>query len=116
MGSTVLIVAEGRDGSLRKVSYELVSVAIDMAKGLGGAVEAVVIGGAVAKCALSLAKTGVAKVYQAEGAAQGNAVAQTVRHQGLQAGFRVLGQVGRPPRHSVDLLQSPYRQVSPRPA
>ena len=69
MGSNILIVAEGRDGSLRKVSYELVSVAREMARGLGGAVEAVVIGGAVAQCAESLAKTGVAKVYQAEDAA-----------------------------------------------
>jgi electron transfer flavoprotein alpha subunit len=69
MGNNILIVAEGRDGSLRKVSYELVTVANEMAKGLGGAVEAVVIGGTVAKCAESLAKTGVAKVYQAEGAA-----------------------------------------------
>jgi electron transfer flavoprotein alpha subunit len=68
MGNTILIVAEGRDGSLRKVSYELVSVAHDMAKGLGGAVEAVVIGGGVGKCAQSLAKTGVVKVYQAEDA------------------------------------------------
>ena len=68
MGSNILIVAEGRDGSLRKVSYELVSVAREMARGLGGAVEAVVIGGAVAQCAESLAKTGVVKVYQAEDA------------------------------------------------
>ncbi len=69
MANNILIVAEGRDGALRKVSYELVTVANEMAKGLGGAVEAVVIGGAVAKCAASLAKTGVAKVYQAESAA-----------------------------------------------
>jgi len=69
MGNNILIVAEGRDGNLRKVSYELVTIATEMAKGLGGAVQAVVIGGAVAKCAGSLAKTGVAKVYQAESAA-----------------------------------------------
>ena len=66
MGNNILIVAEGRDGNLRKVSYELVSVASEMAKGLGGAVEAVVIGGVVAKCAESLAKTGAVKVYKAE--------------------------------------------------
>ena len=69
MSNTILIVAEGRDGSLRKVSYELVTVGKEIAKGLGGVVEAVVIGSAVAKCGESLAKTGVAKVYKAEGAA-----------------------------------------------
>ncbi len=69
MANNILIVAEGRDGNLRKVSYELVTIATEMAKGLGGAVEAIVIGGVVAKCAESLAKTGVTKVYQAESAA-----------------------------------------------
>jgi electron transfer flavoprotein alpha subunit len=68
MANNILIVAEGRDGNLRKISYELVTIATEMAKGLGGAVQAVVIGGSVAKCAESLAKTGVAKVYQAENA------------------------------------------------
>jgi len=69
MANNILIVAEGRDGNLRKVSYELATIASEMAKGLGGAVDAVVIGGAVAKCAESLAKTGVVKVYQAESTA-----------------------------------------------
>ncbi len=72
MSNTILIVAEERDGALRKVSYELVTVANDIAKGLGGAVEAVVMGNNVGACAESLAKTGIAKVYHADGAALAN--------------------------------------------
>lgn len=72
MGNNILIVAEERDGALRKVSYELVTVANDMAKNLGGVVEAVVMGNNVGACAESLAKTGVAKVYHADGAALAN--------------------------------------------
>ena len=69
MANNILIVAEGRDGTLRKVSYELVTVANEMAKGLGGAVEAATLGSDIGKCAESLAKTGVSKVYQVDDAA-----------------------------------------------
>ncbi|MBM3127071.1 MAG: electron transfer flavoprotein subunit alpha/FixB family protein [Chloroflexi bacterium] len=62
----ILIIAEEREGTLRKVSYELVTVANEIAKGLGGAVEAFVIGNNVGACAEALAKTGVAKVYCAD--------------------------------------------------
>ena len=72
MANNILIVAEEREGTLRKVSYELVTVAKEMAKGLGGAVEALVIGNNVAACAESLAKTGVAKVYHADSPALTN--------------------------------------------
>jgi electron transfer flavoprotein alpha subunit len=72
MSNNILIVAEERDGALRKVSYELVTVANDIAKNLGGAVEAVVMGNNVGACAESLTKTGVAKVYHADGAALAN--------------------------------------------
>ena len=68
MANNILIVAEERDSALRKVSYELVTVANEIAKGLGGAVEAMVLGNNVGACAESLAKTGVAKVYRADGA------------------------------------------------
>jgi electron transfer flavoprotein alpha subunit len=66
MANNILIVAEEREGTLRKVSYELVTVANEIAKGLGGAVEAFVIGNNVGACAESLAKAGVAKVYCAD--------------------------------------------------
>ena len=66
MANNILIVAEGRDGSLRKVSYELVTVANEMSKGLGGVVEAVTLGSDIGKCAESLTKTGISKVYQVD--------------------------------------------------
>lgn len=66
MPNNILLVAEEREGTLRKVSYELVTVANEMAKGLGGVVEAMVIGHDVAAAAGSLAKTGIAQVYQAD--------------------------------------------------
>ena len=66
MANNILIIAEEREGTLRKVSYELVTVANEMAKNLGGAVEAFVIGNNVGACAAALAKTGVAKVYCAD--------------------------------------------------
>jgi electron transfer flavoprotein alpha subunit len=65
MANNILIVTEGRDGNLRKVSYELVTVAKEMAQGLGGAVEAVALGGNIGPCVESMSKTGVAKVYEA---------------------------------------------------
>lgn len=69
MANNILVVAEGRDGTLRKASYELVTVGSNIAKGLGGSVEAVVLGNNVGKCAESLAKTGVARIYLADNAA-----------------------------------------------
>ncbi len=72
MANHILIVAEEREGALRKVAYELVTVAQEMAAGLGGAVEAIVLGSNVGASAEALAKTGVAKVYRADGAALKN--------------------------------------------
>lgn len=66
MANNVLIVPEERDGTLRKVSFELVTLAKEMAKGLGGSVEAAVIGNKVSSAAELLAKTGMAKVYHAD--------------------------------------------------
>jgi electron transfer flavoprotein alpha subunit len=66
VANNVLIIAEARDVALRKVSYELVTVAKEIAHNLDGTVEAVVIGANVAACAESLAKTGVAKVYSVD--------------------------------------------------
>ncbi len=66
MGNPILIVAEERDGNLRKVSYELVTVAKEMAQGLGGTVEAVTLGHTIGACADAMSKTGVSKVYTAD--------------------------------------------------
>jgi electron transfer flavoprotein alpha subunit len=72
MANNILIVPEARDGSLRKVSFELVSVANEIAQGLGGAVHAVVLGNAVGASAEHIAKTGIAQVYQVDHAALQN--------------------------------------------
>src|SRR5512140_2096468 len=66
MGNNILVVTEGRDGTLRKVSYELVTVANEIAKGLGGAVQVVVLGNNVGPCAELMSKTGVGQVYHAD--------------------------------------------------
>ncbi len=66
MGNNILVVAEGRDGNLRKVSFELVTVAKEMAASQGGAVEAVTLGHNIGGCADALSKTGVSKVYQVD--------------------------------------------------
>ena len=68
MSNNILVVAEERDGALRKVAFELVTVAKEIAQSLGGTVEAIVLGNNVGACVESLAKTGVTKVYQADAA------------------------------------------------
>ena len=66
MGNNILIVPEEREGNLRRVSFELVTVANDIAKGLGGSVEVLMLGNNIGACAEALAKTGVSKVYLAD--------------------------------------------------
>ncbi len=66
MSNNILIVAETRDGAPRKVAYELVTVANELKKDLGGTVEAIVLGSGVSSAADALAKTGVAKVWNAD--------------------------------------------------
>ena len=68
----VLAVVEQRDGLLRGVSREVVTVAATVADGLGGEVHAVVVGGpGVAAAAGELGSNGAAKVRVAEGEALG---------------------------------------------
>ncbi len=61
MPNNILIITEARDGNLRKVSFELVTVAKDIAKGFGGSVQAVVLGSSAN--AEAMAKSGVEQVY-----------------------------------------------------
>lgn len=63
MSNDILIVAEGRVEGLRKVSFELVNVAQQLAGALGGNAVGAVVGNNVGVWADTLAKTGVAKVY-----------------------------------------------------
>lgn len=69
MGS-ILIVAEIQKGNVREASYELATVAHNVAA--GREVNGVVIGSGIAAAAESLTKRGCAKVYQAEDAALAN--------------------------------------------
>lgn len=70
MAKGVWIVAEQRDGALRKVSFELASAARKLADQLGEEVAAVLVGGpGVEGLAGQMGKYGVDKVYVAENAA-----------------------------------------------
>lgn len=63
MPNDILIVAEEREGHLRKVSLELVTIAKEIQKGLGGEIKAAVIGANMYAVAEILARTGVSRVY-----------------------------------------------------
>jgi electron transfer flavoprotein alpha subunit len=69
MGNNVLILAEQRGGALKKVAFELLGVGARLAAGLGGQVEAALLGSGVAGLAGALGTYGAAKVYLAEDAA-----------------------------------------------
>ena len=71
MGKNVLIVAEQRGGVLKKVALELLGVGAKLAAGLGGQVEAALLGSGVGGLAGSLGQHGVAKVYLADDPALG---------------------------------------------
>jgi electron transfer flavoprotein alpha subunit len=68
MAKGVWIVAEQRDGALRKVSFELASTARKLADELGDEVGAVLLGSGVEGLAPELGKYGVDKVYVADDA------------------------------------------------
>jgi electron transfer flavoprotein alpha subunit len=68
MAKGVWIVAEQRDGALRKVSFELASTARKLADELGDEVCAVLLGSGVEGLAPELGKYGVDKVYVADDA------------------------------------------------
>ncbi|MCX5856802.1 MAG: electron transfer flavoprotein subunit alpha/FixB family protein, partial [Deltaproteobacteria bacterium] len=65
----VWIVAEQRDGALRKVSFELASTARKLADQLGEEVGAVLCGSGIGALAAELGKYGVDKVFVADNAA-----------------------------------------------
>jgi len=68
MAKGVWIVAEQRDGALRKVSFELASTARKLADELGDEVGAVLVGSGVEGIAAELGQYGVDKVYVADDA------------------------------------------------
>ncbi len=66
MAKGVWIVAEQRDGALRKISFELAGAARKLADQLGEEVSAVLLGSGVEGTAAELGKYGVDKVYVAD--------------------------------------------------
>ncbi|MDO9585403.1 MAG: electron transfer flavoprotein subunit alpha/FixB family protein [Syntrophales bacterium] len=66
MAKDVWIVAEQRDGVLRKISFELAGAARKLADELGEEVGAVLLGSGVANIVGELAKYGVDKIYMAD--------------------------------------------------
>ena len=69
MAKGVMIVAEQRDGALRKISFELASTARKLADQTGDEVSAVLLGSGVEAMAAELGKYGVDKVFVGDNAA-----------------------------------------------
>ena len=66
MANEVLVLAEQREGSLKKISLELLSIGAELAEKTGGELTAVVIGNGVEPLAKTLGEGGAKKVYVAE--------------------------------------------------
>jgi electron transfer flavoprotein alpha subunit len=66
MGNNVLVIAEQRDGVLKKVALEMLGVGARLAAGLSGSVEAVLLGSGLGSLPDTLAQHGAAKVYVAD--------------------------------------------------
>jgi electron transfer flavoprotein alpha subunit len=66
MANKVLVVAEQRDGVLKKVAFEMLGAGSELAAALGGSVEAVLLGSGLGDMPDLLAQYGAAKVYVAD--------------------------------------------------
>jgi electron transfer flavoprotein alpha subunit len=66
MGNNVLVIAEQRDGVLKKVAFEMLGVGAELAAALGGDVEAALLGTGLGDLANTLAQYGATKVYVAD--------------------------------------------------
>ncbi len=69
MAKGIMIVAEQRDGALRKVSFELASTARKLADQTGDEVSAILLGSGIEGLAAELGKFGVDKVFVGDNAA-----------------------------------------------
>jgi electron transfer flavoprotein alpha subunit len=76
MTQNILVVAEQAQGAFRKVTFEALSAGRQLAGGMGGAVEAVVMGSGVAGSEAQLATYGAAKIYVADDAALADAATE----------------------------------------
>ena len=66
MANNVLVVAEQRDGVLKKVAFEMLGLGAELAAALGGNVEAVLLGAGLGDLPDTLAQYGATKVYAAD--------------------------------------------------
>jgi len=66
MANGVLIVAEHRDGKLKKITYELLNTGAKIATSLGVPLEAAVLGESVSEIAGSIKQFGASRIYTAE--------------------------------------------------
>ena len=69
MAKGVFVIAEQRDGALRKVSFELASAARKLADQSGDEVSAILLGSGIESLAAELGKFGVDKVFVGDNAA-----------------------------------------------
>ena len=72
MGNNILVFAEQRNGALKKVAFEMLGLGSELAAGLGGSVEAALLGSGLGGLAVTLAQYGAAKVYVADDPALAN--------------------------------------------
>jgi electron transfer flavoprotein alpha subunit len=66
MANNVLVVAEQRDGVLKKAAFEMLGVAGELAAALGGTAQAALLGSALADLPQTLAQYGATTVYVAD--------------------------------------------------
>ena len=66
MGNNVLVIAEQRDGVLKKVAFEMLGAGAGLAAALGGSVEAALLGSGLGDLPNTLAQYGATKVYVAD--------------------------------------------------
>jgi electron transfer flavoprotein alpha subunit len=66
MGNNVLVIAEQRDGILKKVAFEMLGVGAELAAALGGSVEAALLGSGLDGLPDTLAQYGATRVYVAD--------------------------------------------------
>jgi electron transfer flavoprotein alpha subunit len=66
MGNNVLVIAEQRDGILKKVALEMLGAGAELAAAAGGSVEAALVGAGLGELPDLLAEYGATKVYVAD--------------------------------------------------
>jgi electron transfer flavoprotein alpha subunit len=66
MGNNVLVIAEQRDGVLKKVAFEMLGAGAGLAAELGGGVEAVLLGSGLGDLPNTLAQYGATTIYVAD--------------------------------------------------